>query len=128
MQSVPSIVMNMHDELFARLSRSKFRSSFHLRKKERAYVTEKGMEVILQHAFDFVETRLSQIDEEKDGSQTPMKGHPVFLAQHATATCCRGCLEKWHHIPKGYALTSVQKKYVVSIIMEWIHREMGRTE
>ena len=48
------------------------------------------------------------------------KGHPVFLAQHATATCCRGCLEKWHGIEKGRELTASEQQYVVNIIMRWI--------
>ncbi|WP_251023391.1 DUF4186 family protein [Streptomyces sp. ISL-10] len=29
---------------------------------------------------------------------------PVFVAQHATATCCRTCLERWHVVPAGRAL------------------------
>ncbi len=35
--------------------------------------------------------------------QTPFRGHPVFIAQHATATCCRECLAKWHRIPRNTA-------------------------
>ncbi len=30
-----------------------------------------------------------------------MKGHPVFVAQHATATCCRECIRKWHKNTTG---------------------------
>ena len=63
-------------------------------------------------------------DINNDGKQTPMKGHPVFIAQHATGTCCRGCLEKWHKISKGVALTDNQVNYVVALIMEWIKKEL----
>ena len=59
-----------------------------------------------------------------DGKQTPMKGHPVFIAQHATATCCRGCLYKWHKFPKNTLLTASQQEYIVNIIMEWIKRQL----
>lgn len=52
-----------------------------------------------------------------------MRGHPVFIAQHATATCCRGCIEKWHKIPKKIELSDNQQKYLVSIIMEWIKHQ-----
>ena len=53
-----------------------------------------------------------------------MRGHPVFLAEHATATCCRNCLAKWYHIPKGRELTQEELDYIVSIIMAWIKKEM----
>ena len=75
---------------------------------------------------DFIRKRLSQADIPNDGKQTPMRGHPVFVAQHATATCCRGCLEKWHHIPKGRELTETEQEYIVNVIMEWISREMKK--
>jgi exodeoxyribonuclease V alpha subunit len=53
-----------------------------------------------------------------------MKGHPVFIAQHATATCCRGCLEKWHKIMQGKELNQRQQDYVVKVIMTWINNQM----
>ena len=59
-----------------------------------------------------------------DGKQTPMKGHPVFIAQHATALCCRGCMEKWHHIGKGRELTEGEIEYTVSVLMRYIREEM----
>ena len=111
-------------EILDSLSKSKFRSSFHLNKKMKEYVEDKGMNKIEEHAYDFINKRLKPAFIENDGKQTPMRGHPVFIGQHATATCCRGCLEKWHHIPKGVELTNNQVDYVVKIIMEWIKREM----
>ncbi|MCD8068705.1 MAG: DUF4186 family protein, partial [Lachnospiraceae bacterium] len=114
-----------NNSLFDRLARSKFRSSFSLKANDRAYVKEKGMDTIRSHAQDFVSRRLAPAEPTNDGKQTPMKGHPVFIAQHATATCCRGCLEKWHRIPKGSELTREQQEYVVNVLMEWIARQMG---
>lgn len=111
------------EQLFRRLSRSAFRSSFHLRPRERAYLEQKGMEVMEQHARDFVRQRLAPAEPANDGKQTPMKGHPVFLAQHATGTCCRNCLYKWHRIPKGRALSQAEQEYVVQVLMEWIRRQ-----
>jgi hypothetical protein len=60
----------------------------------------------------------------KDGKQTPYRGHPVFVAQHATATCCRTCLERWHELSKGRELTPEQQRYVVDVICRWIDREL----
>lgn len=111
------------DAKLASLSKSKFRSSFYLRKKEKAYIDKHGLEKIKEHAYDFIRNKLAPEYPENDGAQTPMKNHPVFIAQHATGTCCRGCLEKWHKIPKGVKLTDNQVNYVVSLIMEWIKKK-----
>ena len=111
-------------DLFERLSKSKFRMRFQLTDADRRYISEKGMDTIREHAAEIVRKRLAPAEPANDGEQTPMrgapKGHPVFLAQHATATCCRGCLEKWHGIPKGRELTASEQQYVVYIIMRWI--------
>ena len=112
----------INDKLIS-LSKSKFRSSFHLRKYMIDYINDKGMNTIESHTEDFIEKNLSKLLP-NDGKQTPMKGHPVFIAEHATATCCRGCLYKWHKIPKGVELTNKQVDYIVKIIIEWIKREM----
>lgn len=109
----------------SRLEQSKFRSQFHLQQKEKDYIFEKGIGTIRQHAYDFVKKRLAPATLINDGKQTPMRGHPVFIAQHATATCCRKCLYKWHHIKPNQELTSQQIDYIVDIIMEWIQRERG---
>ncbi len=113
------------DELFQRLDQSDFRSRFHLKDQDRKYADEKGLDAIRKHAEDFVDKRLSPENPENDGKQTPMKGHPVFIAQHATACCCRGCLEKWHNIPAGKMLTKEEKTYIVDVLMDWIRRELG---
>lgn len=110
------------NEKLEELSKSKFRSSFHLRKYMIKYIDDKGMDTILSHAYDFINQKLLVLNS-NDGKQTPMKGHPVFISMHACGCCCRGCLEKWHHIPKDKKLTNNQVNYIVSLIMEWIKRE-----
>ena len=109
--------------IFDKLSKSKFRSSFHLKDKDILYIEDKGIDKIRNHAYDFVTKRLADTSNVTDGKQTPMKGHPVFIAQHATGTCCRRCLEKWHHIRKNKNMTDDDIKYVVDIIMSWIEKE-----
>ena len=115
-------------QLFERLDNSKFRSSFHLKKKDIDYINEKGLETIRQHAKDFITKREAPAYIANDGKQTPMRGHPVFIAQHATATCCRECIRKWHKIQPGKELSQVQQDYLVDVIMTWIQREMERQE
>lgn len=115
--------MDKIDIMLDRLSKSKFRSSFHLNKKMKEYACSKGMDVIKEHAYDFILNRLAGDDIKNDGKQTPMRGHPVFIAQHACACCCRGCLEKWYHISKERKMTSEEVDYVVNILMKWIENE-----
>lgn len=108
------------------LSKFKFRSSFKLSYKDRKYVIDNGIDKIIEHAYNFVNERLVLFDIYSDGKQTPMKNHPVFIAQHATGTCCRGCLSKWHGIEKCKKLTDNEVNYIVSIIIAWIIREMNK--
>lgn len=112
--------------LFERLSNSKFRSSFHLKQKDIDYINEKGLEAIKKHAKDFIAKREAPAFIPNDGKQTPMKGHPVFIAQHATATCCRECIRKWHKMRSGKQLSKVQQDYLVDVIMTWIQQELER--
>ena len=107
-------------DLFQRIAQSKFRSGFRLSLDDKVLIEEKGLPVIRKHAESFIENRLSPAEPKNDGKQTPMKGHPVFVAQHATGTCCRDCLWKWHGIEKGRALTEKEQAYIVDVIMRWI--------
>lgn len=111
------------DELFTALQRSRFRSRFVLREAERRYLRTHGMAKVLGHAREFVRTRLAPAEPENDGKQTPMRNHPVFVAQHATATCCRGCLQKWHSIGRGREMTGEEQAYVVGVIERWLRRQ-----
>jgi exodeoxyribonuclease V alpha subunit len=116
--------MQTIEEALAKLSRSGFRAGFHLSRALRAYAEEKGTETLREHAREFVHTRLAPAYIPNDGKQTPMRGHPVFIAQHATATCCRGCLEKWYRVKAGRELTPAQEEKIVNLIMAWLEREM----
>jgi hypothetical protein len=108
------------DALFAALTRSKFRSRFRLGETEAAYLDQKGMDVILLHPRDFTTKRLAPAQPINDGGQTPMRGHPDFIARHATATCCRSCLCKWHGLENGKALDAAEANYVVGVIGQWL--------
>jgi len=108
------------DELFSALARSKFRSRFRLGPKERAYLAQKTLPVILEHGRRFIDERLKPAEPKNDGRQTPMRGHPIFIAQHATATCCRGCLAKWHRIARGRPLSEDEIQHVLSVLARWL--------
>lgn len=111
-----------------KLEKSKFRSSFHLKQKEIEYINKKGLEEIKKQTYEIINKRLKPKIIENDGKQTPMKNHPVFIAQHATATCCRNCLEKWHNIKKNKELTEHEIDFIVELITEWIRRNYERNK
>ena len=115
--------MQTIDQALDKLEKSKFRSSFYLTKKERAYLDEKGIEVIKSHAEDFVRQKLAPANPINDGKQTPMHGHPVFKGMHATACCCRECLYKWYKVHKGRPLSKVEEERIVNLLLAWIKRQ-----
>ncbi len=108
------------DELFRGLGKSRFRSRFRLSGKDANYLSQKGLETITEHARDFVTKRLADAYPANEGRQSPMRNHPVFVAQHATGTCCRKCLEKWHHIPRGKPLTETDISYIIKVLTRWL--------
>jgi hypothetical protein len=116
---------NQIAQALASLKSSKFRSKFKLTEKDRQYIRDKGINTIRQHAIDFISARIAPQFPKNDGKQTPMKGHPVFIGQHATATCCRGCIQKWHRIKKEKELTDQEIQSLVELIMRWIE---GQTD
>ncbi|HYZ82209.1 MAG TPA: DUF4186 domain-containing protein [Solirubrobacteraceae bacterium] len=113
------------DATLSALATQPFRARFHLRGREAATVELRGMEAIRAHAHELLAQRVAPAAPRKDGKQTPYRGHPVFVAQHATATCCRTCLERWHHIPKGRALTDEEQEYAVDVICRWIESDLA---
>ncbi|MGZ5045298.1 MAG: DUF4186 domain-containing protein [Methylobacter sp.] len=129
MKQYPAIyktLMRDLDKLFEALSKSAFRSKFHLQGKDLVYLHAKGQPTVIAHAGDFIAQRLSPPLPKNDGKQTPFRGHPVFVAQHATACCCRSCLEKWHRIPKGRALTPEEEAYVIKVLERWLQNEITK--
>ncbi|HEX8352759.1 MAG TPA: DUF4186 domain-containing protein [Pyrinomonadaceae bacterium] len=108
------------EEVFGELGGSGFRRGFRLRGRELEYLRAKGLQEVMRHAADFVAKRLAPAEPANDGRQTPTRNHPAFVAQHATATCCRGCLSKWHRVPKGRALDESETRYVLSVIERWL--------
>jgi hypothetical protein len=113
-----------YKEIYKKLMKSEFRAKFQLNNQNKEYIKDKGIIKIQNHAFEFLNVKIKPEIIKNDGKQTPMNGHPVFIAQHATATCCRGCIEKWHKIPKNKELSDIEVEYLVGLIMFWINIQM----
>jgi hypothetical protein len=108
------------EALFAALKRSSFRARFRLNADDRSYLVKHGLAKILEHGREFIQQRLAPAKITNDGRQTPLNGHPIFVAQHATATCCRKCLAKWHHIARGKELNELESRYVLNVLEHWL--------
>jgi hypothetical protein len=108
------------DDIFKALDHSAFRRRQQLSAKDADYLRSKGLDTVMLHARDFISQRLAPAQPPNDGKQTPMRGHPVFVAQHATACCCRGCLAKWHGIARGHALTEREQAHVLAALERWL--------
>jgi Domain of unknown function (DUF4186) len=115
---------NLIDQRLDAIAQQPFRARFHLRGRERALVELRGLDAVRSHAEELIGARLAPAQPRNDGRQTPYRNHPVFVAQHATATCCRGCLERNHQIARGHELSEAERSYVVDVIMRWIGREI----
>jgi CHAD domain-containing protein len=108
------------DEVFDALDKSAFRRRQQLSARDAQYLSDKGLDTVMLHARDFIAQRLAPAQPRNDGKQTPMRGHPVFVAQHATACCCRGCLSKWHGIQRGHELTEQEQAHVLAALERWL--------
>lgn len=117
--------MNELDDVFGRLAKSAFRRKFKLQGRELAYVKMWGLPHVMKQAADLIRTRLAPAEPKNDGRQTPWRNHPVFVAQHATATCCRGCLEKTHGITKGHELDAAEMTHVLDAIERWLRAQLN---
>jgi hypothetical protein len=113
------------DERIERIGRQPFRAGFHLRGRDAATVQLRGPAAIRRQAAELIAKRLAPAAPRKDGKQTPYRGHPVFVAQHATGTCCRTCLQRNHGIEKGRELTTEEQAYVVDVICRWLASDLG---
>ncbi len=111
------------DNIFLKLSNSRFRSKFYLRSRERRIIFDKGLDGIEKDTYQILDKRIRKLAS-NDGRQTPWNGHPVFVAQHGTAICCRGCMEKWYGVGRDIVLSERELWFFVDLIMEWIVRKL----
>ena len=116
--------MQTIEQALEKLSKSSFRSKFYLKGADFSYIERVGMEKIALHAKEFVKEKLAPANPKNDGKQTPMKGHPIFVAQHATACCCRGCLNKWYGVKMGVPLSEVQQQKIINLLLVWTEKQV----
>lgn len=110
------------DSPLLQCSKSQYRSSLRLSSEEENYCRSKGHDTIRREAFDIIRKNIAPSYIKNDGQQTPDSGHPVYVSQHATATCCRKCLSKYYYIPDDRKLTETEVNFIVDLNMEYLRR------
>jgi phosphopantetheinyl transferase (holo-ACP synthase) len=84
-----------------------------------------GRNALKEKAKKVLNTRIKKYSSFIDGRQTPMgKDEIINYAQHATATCCRKCLEAWHNIPMENTLTDSQMDFCTSLVMKYVNERI----
>jgi exodeoxyribonuclease V alpha subunit len=111
------------EDLFAKLLKSKFRRKFHLNDADFQIIDKKGLDLLWEETKLILQDRVSVL-KENDGMQTPFKGHPCFVGQHALGLCCRNCIEKWHGIPKELELEENHLDYFADLLLAWYAQEL----
>jgi hypothetical protein len=96
---------------------------FHLRMEQRAinYARRKGKKGLAEAVLKLIRNSVGDAEPFRDGRQTPKGGaNPIHYAQHATASCCRRCIEEWHAIPMGRALTEEEIRYLTELAVRYL--------
>lgn len=119
-----SLLSTPISEILSALQKSDFRKKFRLSNELRTYAQNLGENGLNEHAQEILQKRLVCAAKANDGKQTPMKGHPIFVAQHACALCCRGCVHKWYGIDPSRALTQEELTRAIELLTAWIRQDL----
>jgi hypothetical protein len=83
------------------------------------YTRRKGTQGLAARAEQVLRRNVFGVTGFLNDIQTPYSG-AIPAAQHATATCCRKCIEYWHGIPRDAKPTEKQIKYLRDWIMKYL--------
>ena len=90
-----------------------------------AHARKKGLLATLENVPKRLMQSVGKAQPFRDGTQTPFQGRAIYYAQHATATCCRKCVEEWHAIPKGRALTEEELLYLSQLVVLYLKERLA---
>jgi hypothetical protein len=89
------------------------------------HARKKGLVAILDHVPKRLMQAIGKATPFRDGTQTPFAGRAEYYAQHATATCCRKCVEEWHGVPQGRALTEEELAYLSDLAILYLRERLA---
>lgn len=88
------------------------------------HARRKGKSGIRTAAKKMITKKIAPAEPDYDGRQTPREGNTIFYAQHATASCCRKCVEEWHGIPMGRQLTDEEIEYLSELVCRYVEKRL----
>lgn len=92
------------------------------------YARRKGKTGLKTAAQRHIEKAVANPTHPRQGRQTPRETSPtaniIHYAQHATASCCRKCLEEWHGIPPDRFLFVEEISYLRDLVMLYVDARM----
>ena len=109
----------------AKLDRDGRSAKFTLGEAEVEYIQSRGIDILRLHATDFIQKRIAPAEPKNDGHQTPTKGHPVFIAQHACGCNDRDTVETFFSLKKGKQLSEKEVTLIVDVLISWMHDQLG---
>ncbi len=112
-------------KLLEKVAKCDYRAEIDLGAEDIEYINSRGFDMMIKHAQDFVERRLGPARPRNEGKQTPLKGHPLFLAQHATGSDSRRALSEYHGIAEGKELSRQQIDYVTDVVLRWLEERLA---
>ena len=109
----------------AKLDKDGRSNKFTLGEAEVEYIQSRGIDILRLHATDFIQKRIAPAEPKNDGHQTPTKGHPVFIAQHACGCNDRDAVETFFSLKKGKQLSEKEVTLIVDVLISWMHDQLG---
>lgn len=88
------------------------------------HALRKGRLQLNEAARQRIEKSIATAGNPRDGRQTPFEGNSLFYGQHATATCCRTCVEYWHGIPKSHDLSDDEIDYLHALLVRFLDERL----
>ncbi|WP_372655987.1 DUF4186 family protein [Halobacteriovorax sp.] len=110
-------------DIFRRLGCSKVCCKFKLKDEQWEYLAKRGFDTILLEGRSLIVKIFNEDSLSHSCKVAPVQTHPIYIALHATGTCCRSSLEKWHKIPKSKELKEKDIFYILLVVKEWIIRQ-----
>lgn len=88
--------------------------------KSKNQAREFGLANLKSRVRPLLEKKIAPAKIFRDGTQTKKGGSAIHYAQHATATCCRKCLEYWHGIERNRVLAKEELDYCEGLISAYL--------
>jgi uncharacterized protein DUF4186 len=118
------------ENTFAMLKLEKVRHFFwHVPINQHAmnHARRKGRKGLRERVRKHLSTAIGPANPWHDGIQTPMEmeaPNAIPYGQHATATCCRKCVEYWHGIPRGKIICEQDLIYLAELVCRFLEERI----